>query len=173
MIRFLFLISLLFSCDNKKIINDVISLEDYAIEKIYEVTITHTLNGKLKAKIEVGKMERFYKNQTIFLSEGVKINFYNKNAITSTLTSEKAEIDEKNNFLKALINVTLSDKVDKTLNCNSLIWNRVSDEVYTEEGVTIETNDEIIYGSGFKSDSKFEKYHIKNVKGNFSFEIES
>ena len=69
--------------------------------------------------------------------------------------------------------VTKTDnKVEKILNSSSLVWDRNSDDVYTKENVTIKTNDEVIYGSGFKSDSKFEKYHINDVKGNFSFNVE-
>ena len=127
----------------------------------------------LKPKLMLVKWKDSIKNQIIYLSEGVKLNFYNNNIVTSTLTSEKAEIDEENNLLKALVNVTLTDKVEKTLNSSSLVWDRNSDDVYTKENVTIKTNDEVIYGSGFKSDSKFEKYYINDVKGNISFNVKN
>jgi len=168
-----FLLALIFSCSNENVIKDFSTNENYSIETTTNAIITHTINGKLKAKIDVGKMERLYKNQVIYLSEGVKLNFYNNDIVTSTLTSEKAEIDEENNLLKALVNVTLTDKVEKTLNSSSLVWDRNSDDVYTKENVSIKTNDEVIYGRGFKSDSKFEKYYISDVKGNFSFNVEN
>ena len=167
MTRF-FLLLIFFSCNNKNIINDFVIKENYAVESITNSTIKYTFNGKLKAIIKLGKMERFNDDQTIYLSEGVKLNFYKNNKLISTLTSEKAEIDEKNNLLKAIVNVTLSDTDGKKLKSSSLFWNRDNDEVYTNENVTIKTKDEIIYGSGFKSDSRFEKYYIKNVKGKFS-----
>ncbi len=167
MTRF-FLLLIFFSCNNKNIINDFVIKENYAVESITNSTIKYTFNGKLKAIIKLGKMERFNDDQTIYLSEGVKLNFYKNNNLISTLTSEKAEIDEKNNLLKAIVNVTLSDTEGKKLKSSSLFWNRDNDEVYTNENVTIKTKDEIIYGSGFKSDSRFEKYYIKNVKGKFS-----
>jgi len=163
-----FLLLILFSCNNKNIINDFVIKENYAVESITNSSITYTLNGKLKAIIKLGKMERFNDDQTIYLSEGVKLNFYKNNNLISTLTSEKAEIDEKNNLLKAIVNVTLSDTDGKKLKSSSLFWNRDNDEVYTNENVTIKTKDEIIFGSGFKSDSRFEKHYIKNVKGKFS-----
>jgi len=168
-----FLLIFIFSCNSENIIKDFSPDENYTVEITTNATITHTINGKLKAKIDVGKMERFNKNQIIYLSEGVKLNFYNNNIVTSILSSEKAEIDEENNLLKALVNVTLTDKVEKTLNSSSLIWDRNSDDVYTNENVTIKTNDEVIYGSGFKSDSKFEKYYINDVKGNISFNVKN
>ncbi len=172
MTRF-FLLILIFSCNNENIIKDFSNDENYIVESTTSASITHTINGKLKAKIDVGKMERFNKNQIIYLSEGVKLNFYNNNIVTSTLISEKAEIDEENNLFKALVNVTLTDKVEKILNSSSLVWDRNNDAVYTNENVTIKTNDEVIYGSGFKSDSNFEKYYINDVKGNFSFDVEN
>ncbi len=172
MTRFLLLI-FIFSCNNENTVKDFSTHDNYTVETTTNASITHTINGKLKAKIDVGKMERFNKNQIIYLSDGVKLNFYNNNIVTSTLTSEKAEIDEENNLLKALVNVTLTDKVEKTLNSSSLVWDRNSDDVYTNENVTIKTNDEVIYGSGFKSDSKFEKYYINDVKGNISFNVKN
>ena len=172
MTRF-FLLILIFSCNNENIIKDFSNDENYTVESTTNASITHTINGKLKAKIDVGKIERFNKNQIIYLSEGVKLNFYNNNIVTSTLISEKAEIDEENNLFKALVNVTLTDKVEKILNSSSLVWDRNNDAVYTNENVTIKTNDEVIYGSGFKSDSNFEKYYINDVKGNFSFDVEN
>ena len=161
---------MIFSCNNESLINVFSTDENYSVETTTNASITHTINGKLKAKIDVGKMERFNKIKS-FTCQRESNNFYN-NIVTSTLTSEKAEIDEENNLLKALVNVTLTDKVEKTLNSSSLVWDRNSDDVYTNENVTIKTNDEVIYGSGFKSDSKFEKYYINDVKGNFSFNVE-
>ena len=118
MTRFLLLI-LIFSCNNENTVKDFSTHDNYTVETTTNASITHTINGKLKAKIDVGKMERLNKNQIIYLSDGVKLNFYNNNIVTSTLTSEKAEIDEENNLLKALVNVTLTDKVEKTLNSSS------------------------------------------------------
>ena len=128
MTRFLLLI-LIFSCNNENTVKDFSTHDNYTVETTTNASITHTINGKLKAKIDVGKMERFNKNQIIYLSDGVKLNFYKNNIVTSTLTSEKAEIDEENNLLKALVNVTLTDKVEKTLNSSSLVWDRNSDDV--------------------------------------------
>ena len=89
----------MFSCNNENIIKDFSTDENYAIETTINASITHTINGKLKAKIDVGKMERFNKNQVIYLSEGVKLNFYN-DILSSTLTSEKAKLMRKTIYLK-------------------------------------------------------------------------
>ena len=99
MTRF-FLLILIFSCNNENIIKDFSTDENYPVETTTNASITHTINGKLKAKIDVGKMERFNKNQIIYLSEGVKLNFYNNNTITSTLTSEKLRLMRKIIYLK-------------------------------------------------------------------------
>ena len=87
------------------------------------------------------------------------------------LTALSEEISTTELILNWADNLQI-DKVEKTLNSSSLVWDRNSDDVYTKENVTIKTNDEVIYGSGFKSDSKFEKYYINDVKGNFSFNVE-
>ena len=171
MIRFFFLI-LFFSCVANDDITNYVNITNYPIECIKNAKITHTLNGSRKAVIEVGKIERFNDNDVVFLLNGVNLNIYNsKNILVSSLKSEKAEIDEKRNIYTALIDVVLSDNNEKTLKSNSLVWDKINDLVYTQDNVVIETKDEVIYGSVFSSDSKFEKYSLKNVKGKFDLKI--
>ena len=72
MTRF-FLLILIFSCNNENLIKDFPTDDNYTVETTTNASITHTINGKLKAKIDVGKLERFNKNQIIYLSDGVKL----------------------------------------------------------------------------------------------------
>ena len=69
------LLLLMFSCNNENIIKDLSTDDNYSIETTINASITHTINGKLKAKIDVGKMERFNKNQVIYLSEDSNLIF--------------------------------------------------------------------------------------------------
>ena len=55
------------SCNNENIIKEFSTDENYSIETTTNASITHTINGKLKAKIDVGKMERFNKDQILSL----------------------------------------------------------------------------------------------------------
>ena len=62
MTRFLLLI-LIFSCNNENTVRDFSTHNNYTVETTTNASITHTINGRLKAKIDVGKMERLNKNQ--------------------------------------------------------------------------------------------------------------
>mgnify|MGYP000037983950 CR=1 FL=1 len=72
MTRFLLLI-LIFSCNNENTVKDFSTHDNYTVETTTNASITHTINGKLKAKIDVGKMERFNKNQIIYFKNLIEI----------------------------------------------------------------------------------------------------
>jgi lipopolysaccharide assembly outer membrane protein LptD (OstA) len=67
-------------------------------------------------------------------------------------------------------NVILKGSDNKKLKSEQLIWDKKKNLVYTESEITIQTDDEIISGVGFKSTPDFEEYEIKNAKGVFSLE---
>jgi lipopolysaccharide export system protein LptC len=52
---------------------------------------------------------------------------------------------------------------DKKLETELLYWDRVKDLVYTERFVKITREDEIIMGTGFESNSRFDSYTLKNT----------
>jgi hypothetical protein len=65
-------------------------------------------------------------------------------------------------------NVKLKGFDNKELKSEQLIWDKKKNLVYTESEITIQTDDEIISGVGFKSTPDFIEYEIKKAKGVFS-----
>ena len=171
---FIFILIVFASCENsEEKISNFIESENLAVEQLTNSEIIYTENGHLKVKVISQSMERFSdKEERIELSGGVNFDFY-KLDITNTksvLTCEKATINNTTNIMVAKNNVVLKGSDDKELKSEQLIWDKNKNLVYTESEITIQTEDEIISGVGFKSTPDFTEYEIKKAKGVFSLE---
>ena len=170
----IFSLIVLASCENSESnIRDFINAQDLAVEQLAESEIIYTENGNLKVKVMSQKMKRFSdKEEIIELSGDVQFDFYKleiSNA-KSALTCEKSTINNTTNIMIANNNVILIGSDNKKLKSEQLIWDKKKNLVYTESEITIQTDDEIISGVGFKSTPDFEEYEIKSAKGVFSLE---
>ena len=170
----IFSLIVLASCENSESnIRNFINTENLAIEQLTESEIIYTENGNLKVKVMSQKMERFSdKEERIDLAGGVHFDFYKLDSTNtkSVLTCEKATINNTTNIMVANNNVVLKDSDNKELKSEQLIWDKNKNLIYTELEITIQVEDEIISGVGFKSTPDFEEYEIKKAKGIFSLE---
>tara|TARA_Y100000389_G_scaffold197562_1_gene232391 strand:+ start:82 stop:588 length:507 start_codon:yes stop_codon:yes gene_type:complete len=162
------------SCENSESnIRNFINTENLAVEQLTNSEIIYTESGNLKVKVMSRKMERFLeKEEIIELSEDVQFDFYKLDSTNtrSVLTCEKATINSTTNIMISNNNVVLKDSGKKELKSEQLIWDKNKNLVYTESEITIQTEDEIISGVGFKSTPDFTEYEIKKAKGVFSLE---
>ncbi len=164
------LIFLFFSCtSDQNLVKEFISENHLPIEQITDAELLHTENGKLKVKIIAGNIERFTDKQPeLLFSKDIEIFFYNESEeIQSKLYSENATVDKKNKIMVAYNNVNLISSDNRSLETEELLWDQVSDRIYTEKDVKIITNNEIIYGKGFYASPDFTKYEITNINGTF------
>ena len=170
----IFFLIVLASCENsEENISNFIDLENLAVEQLTNSEIIYTENGYLKVKVISKNMERFSdKEERIELSGGVHFDFYKLDSTNtkSVLTCEKATINHTTNIMIANNNVVLKGSDGKELKSEQLIWDKNKNLVYTESEITIQTEDEIISGVGFKSTPDFTEYEIKKAKGVFSLE---
>ena len=170
----IFSLIVLASCENsEEDIKNFIDLENLAVEQLTNSEIIYTENGHLKVKVISQSMERFSdKEERIELSGGVHFDFYKLDSTNtkSVLTCEKATINNTTNIMIADNNVVLKGSDNKELKSEQLIWDKDKNLVYTESDITIQTEDEIISGVGFKSTPDFTEYEIKKAKGVFSLE---
>ena len=170
----IFSLIVLASCENSESnIRNFINTENLAIEQLTDPEIIYTENGNLKVKVMSQKMERFSnKEERIELAGGVHFDFYKLDSTNtkSVLTCEKATINNTTNIMIANNNVILKGSDNKKLKSEQLIWDKNKNLVYTEAEITIQTEDEIISGVGFKSTPDFTEYEIKKAKGVFSLE---
>ncbi len=100
--------------------------------------------------------------------EGMHIFFYDSlGRITSELTAGYGIKYDRKRMMEARKDVTVKSHVKKeTINSEHLVWDQNEKKIYTNEFVTITTNDKVIYGDALVSDEKFEKWEITKSKGN-------
>ena len=170
---FLFLCIFFVSCYNDtEAVKEFISLENLPIEKIEEAEILHTENGILKVQIIAANIERYKDAQPqLVFSNGLEIIFFNDSGLVkSTLTAERAEVDEPNKIMTAIGNVILTSLEGKKLETQKLVWEEKKNLIYTKQKVVITSSKEVIEGEGFRSNTDFSEYSISKIHGTFKFD---
>ena len=156
----------LFSC-NRDSIEILPSRLDLPDQESWGVTILLTNEGKMRAKIASGHLEKHNEKEFIMLDELVKVDFYdNAEKHTSVITSNIAEVNQASNDMKAIGNVIAVSDSGITLYSNSLTYNSKKEELHTKEKIMITTlENDTLYGTGFESDSDLKNWRILKPSG--------
>jgi len=128
--------------DSVKIISMIKDVIDY------ELTATH--------------IDRFYKTKLTFADSIFITTFNPDGSIKSTLSSDKAEIDETKNILTAIDNVIVKSE-NGIMKTPFLIWNKNTDELHAKNGVTLIREDNILRGLEMKTDGNLDRIEIIKV----------
>ena len=104
LINFAFLI-LLLSCSNQPNEN-MPSREGLPDQESWTVNIILTDQGKIRAKVKAGHLEKYNEREFILLDSSVTVDFFDSNEQhTSILNSTKAEVNQNSNDMRAIGNV--------------------------------------------------------------------
>ena len=128
-------------------------------------------SARVRAKLTASKLDRYAgKKPYMEMPKGMEVIFYDENKKEQTKLTADYGIGFDNpdggmEHMEAKRNVVVINKKGDTLNTEHLIWNAVTEKIYTNEFVKITTKDEIILGDGLTSNQDFSDYTIKNVKG--------
>ena len=163
-IYFLFL--LLFSCGEKNN-GDFPSSDGIPDQESWGVTIIMTHDGLMRAEVKSGHLKKYNEQEHIVLDSSVVVDFFDiQERHTSTLFSEKAEINEKSNDMLAIGNVIAKSDSGITLFSETLTWTAEDEKLYTKDSIMITTLDkDTLFGKGFESDSDLENWRIINPSG--------
>ena len=159
-------IFLFFSCNHKEK-NKLPSSEGMPDQESWGVTIILTREGLMKAKVSSGHLEKYNEREYIFLDNNVVVDFFDlQEKHTSTLLSDKSEINEKSNDMVAFGNVIAESDSGITLFTEKLEWIAKDEKLITQENIMITTqNKDTLYGKGFESNSNLENWRIINPSG--------
>ena len=168
MISFTFFLSLVLvvSCvDSKKI--ELPSSEGFPDQESWGVTIFMTHEGRMRAKVSSGHLEKHNEKEFIILDSNVVVDFFDlEENHTSTLYSDKSEINEKSNDMLAEGNVIAKSDSGITLFTEKLQWIAEDEKLFTKDSIMITTLDsDTLYGQGFESNSDLENWRIINPSG--------
>ena len=169
-IYFLFL--LLFSCSEKNNGN-LPSSEGIPDQESWGVTIIMTHDGLMRAEVKSGHLKKYNEQEYIVLDSSVVVDFFDlQGRHTSTLFSEKAEINEKSNDMLAIGNVIAKSDSGITLFTETLRWIAEDEKLFTKDSIMITTLDkDTLFGKGFESNADLENWRIINPSGVTGSEI--
>ncbi len=160
------IILLVSSCvDTKKI--ELPSSDGLPDQESWGVTIILTHDGNMRAKVSSGHLEKYNKREYIVLDENVVVDFFDLDEKhTSTLFSDKSEINEKSNDMLAIGNVIAKSDSGITLYTEKLHWVAEDEKLFTKDSIMITTLDnDTLFGKGFESNSDLENWRIINPSG--------
>ena len=151
----------------KEPLENVPSRDGMPDQESWGVNIILTDQGIIRAKVSSGHLEKYNEKKFIMLDSSVIVDFYDqKEQHTSVLYSEKAEVDQQSNDMKAIGNVVAVSDSGITLFSDNLIWDSKSERLHTKEQIMITTPEaDTLYGVGFESDSDLKNWKIINPSG--------
>lgn len=154
-------------CSNN--IQDINLLYQESVDYDFGVDIetNYYLKGALEFKLVAEEMKQFRESgeKNIF-PKGIKVIVYNQNSDTTAIMSSEFAIQKKNEQLvEASNNVILRNSKNEQLNTEKLFWDGNAKTIYTDDFVTIKTENEIIMGYGFVTDESFSSYSLSDITG--------
>lgn len=167
-ILLIILVSFFISCSTPVVSeNNYEELVDRPDHESWDVRITITNAGIKRVYIEADYLEQYNDKNFIVLKKNVSIDFYDtdENPI-SNLSADKAEINERTNFLRAINNIIVKSDSGITLFTDTLSWDSSRELIFTHDSVMITTEaNDTLYGVGFESDVNMERWKILKPRG--------
>ncbi len=128
----------------------------------YNTSMNFSASGILRAIVHAGRVETFETKHYTWLDSGVRVDFYNKEGLhSSVLTSRSAKVNTINNNMTAYDHVHIVSDSGTTVDTDSLEWDNKSQTIHSDAHVHIvEKDGRVTDGIGFESDQNLENYHI-------------
>ena len=165
----------LLSCENKIDIipkSEILTLPSQTANDFQSVL---TDSGKIQLVMSSTLMEQYENVDSKYLEfiNGIKILFYDghKEPVAS-VTSKYAKYLQTDNIWELRDSVVVINEKNEMLETELLNWNQERDLIYTDRYVKITSEDQIIHGFGFESDSHLRKQKIKKVQATIYFNDE-
>jgi len=164
---FIFLLIIPLGCVNK--IKDIEAsypdtfINDYGSD----IQINYYLKGNLEFQLIAPEIESitFPEEKSVF-KKGIKVFVYDKELDTiATISADFAIRHKDQQLVEVRKNVILNNLNQEELVTEKLFWNSESKTIYTDDFVTLHTQNQIIMGFGFTSDQYFSTYSLSNITG--------
>jgi LPS export ABC transporter protein LptC len=130
----------------------------------------YTDSGKVKMRMWAPEQQEMETGDRMF-PKGIKIDFYEKEKVSSTLTANYATFSKVTGIYTVRNNVIIQSKdQQKKLNTEELKWLPKQHRVRIENDkfVRIQTKTEVLTGMGLDATEDFRSYKIKKPQGVFA-----
>jgi LPS export ABC transporter protein LptC len=154
------------SCETR---NDIIPKSDYlklpslSAENFRTVTAD---SGRTELILTSPLMEQFDNNDAPYTEfrKGLLVEFYDgKPNLQGSVSAKFAHFDKNSQIWELKDSVVVINENNDKLETEQLNWDQAKDLIYTDRFVKITSEDEIIQGFGFQSDSHLHRQEIKKV----------
>lgn len=167
--------TLLISCKKVKKVEDV-NPETLKTQEVENLTQVYSVNGKLSYRFETPLLERYELATQPFMEfrKGVKVETYNDSThrIESELVADYAKFIEPLELWQARGNVVAKNDKGQILETQELFWDQKSDKIYSNVDSKITQGEDVIVGTGFESNSKFDDFIFRRPKGTVTVDTE-
>lgn len=155
------------SCFNRVEDKNANTREGLPDQESWNVIITLTDHGVKRSVVRSGHLEKYDDRQFILLDQKVNADFFDEmENHTTNLKSALAQVEEGNDFMRAMENVVVVSDSGVTLYTDTLVWDSKEELIYTEDNVMLTTEEgDTLYGIGFESDIALENWRIIKPSG--------
>lgn len=125
-------------------------------------------SGKIQLILKTPILEKYdnVKEPYTEFRLGMNVLFYDGNPEpVGSVSAKYAKYTESKKLWELRDSVVVINKDNEKLETELLFWNQQKDLIYTERFVKFTTEDEIIQGTGFESDSRLTKREIRHISG--------
>jgi LPS export ABC transporter protein LptC len=131
-------------------------------EEADSLYIVVTNLDKIEYEMTAVRMQKYYDTKQTFV-DTVFATFYDGiGQIKSTLSCDKAELDDASNTIICRGNVVLESE-NGIMKAPEAILNRNSEQIFAQKGVTLIRDDNVLYGAQMISDLKLENAEFRQV----------
>jgi len=160
------LFTLFFTCSDVPEEDSVQVDKQYPDQESWRSEIVLTKNGRKRAVINSGHLEKYNDRALISMDEKVDVDFFDiQETHLSHLKSEEAKVNEKTNDLVASGNVVVVSDSGVTLYTEELKWDHKREKIISDVFIKLVTEKDTLTGIGFVSDSNLENWVIHNPSG--------
>lgn len=167
---------MLFSCENDIELVNQLSLKDNSpFEISHNIELIYSEKGNVSLMVKAPILERYTGDRPYLeMTQGIEVFFFDSIMnVTSKLTANYAISYENEKITEVRNNVVVINEKEEQLNTEHLIWDEQNGTISSEVFVKITTEKEVLFGDGFESDERFERWIIKKPKGTFVINDES
>jgi LPS export ABC transporter protein LptC len=142
--------------------SDILSLPSVTVR---DDTTVYNDSGKVQLILTFPIMESYDKKDESYteFKSGIRVDFYEGHEKpVGNVTAKYARFINKKNLWELKDSVIVVNESNDKLETEQLFWDQVKDIIYTDRFVKITSQDQIVMGSGFESDTKLTRRKIIN-----------
>ncbi len=166
-------VAMFFSCnDNYKQVQKIGISENEPIGVAENINLKYTDSGRVTANLLSAKMYD-YSNRDFPFNEfkgGLTLYVYDNENKKSTIVSDYGIVYDETDLIDLQGNVIITTHDGNVLKSEQLYYDQKREWLFTNVPVTFTTEQDIIHGNGFDSDSKFKNAEVLEVTGIISLE---